>query len=477
MIGEAMGDEIDQRHFEADHFSQFRARLEEETHQLESLFKYNQFSQRGDILGFELEVCIIDQDGKPSGINRSFLDQLNNPLVVPELAEFNVELNGSPVAVTGRVFSRLLDELTTTWHECVQTADELDVRLTTIGILPTIEPSLLNSNHMSDMVRYYALNDRVMGLRDGEPLQIEIDGHETLAMRHGDVMLESAATSFQIHLQCKPDRATRDFNAALVASGPMVALSANSPSLFGKFLWEETRIPLFEQSVQLGDRYLPRVGFGSGYANESLSEVFRENQRDHVLLLPYVQSDPVMNFAHLRFQNGTIWRWNRPLIGFDYDGQPHVRIEHRVVPAGPTCLDCIANLAMFTGLLRALSDATPPVAQVLSFEQVRENFYAAARDGLSATFHWTDGRSVNARELILEVLLPASREALFGIPIPKEEVNRFLDVVTERVESNQTGAQWQRQWLDNHDRDLAGLTRRYADLQATEKPVHEWPLA
>ena len=470
-----MGDEIDQRHFEADHFSQFRARLEEETHQLNSLFKYDQFSQRGDILGFELEVCIIDQEGHPSGVNRQFLDQLNDPLVVPELAEFNVELNGSPVSLTGRVFSRLLDELSTTWHKCVQNADDLNVRLVTVGILPTIDPAILNSDHMSDMVRYYALNDRVMALRDGEPLQIEIKGDDHLSMKHADVMLESAATSFQIHVQCKPERATRDFNASLVASAPMVALSANSPTLFGKSLWEETRIPLFEQSVQLGSRYLDRVGFGTGYVDDSLSEVFLENQRDHVLLLPYVQSDPVMNFAHLRFQNGTIWRWNRPLIGFDYDGQPHVRIEHRVVPAGPTCMDCIANLATFTGMLRAFSDATPPIAEQLTFEQTKENFYNAARHGLNATLHWPKDRRVNARELILNELLPASREALRGIPIPQEEVDRFLDVTSARVESKQTGAQWQRNWIDAHGPDFAALTRRYADHQGTEKPVHEWP--
>ena len=469
-----MGNEIDQRHFEADHFSQFRARLEEETNQLSSLFKNNQFSQRGDILGFELEACIIDQEGHPSGINRRFLDELNDPLVVPELAEFNVELNGSPVSLTGRVFSRLLDELSTTWNKCLRTADELNVRLVTIGILPTIKAAILNSGHMSDMVRYSALNDRVMALRDGEPLHIEISGIEELSMLHGDVMLESAATSFQMHLQCKPERAARDFNASLIASAPMVALAANSPTLFGKFLWEETRIPLFEQAVQLGNRYVERVGFGSGYVMESLGEVFVENQRDHVLLLPYVQSDPVMRLAHLRFQNGTIWRWNRPLIGFDYDGQPHVRIEHRVVPAGPTCLDCVANLAVFTGMVRALSDATPNAAEQLNFEESRANFYAAARDGLAATFHWLNGSSVNARELLLNELIPASRDALLAIPIPKIEVDRFLNIVTERVTTKQTGAQWQRSWTDAHGSDFALLTRTYADLQATERPVHEW---
>ena len=471
-----MGDEIDRRHFEADHFSQFRARLEEETHQLASLFRNNQFSRRGDILGFELEACIVDDDGQPSGINRQLLSKLDNPLVVPELAEFNVELNGSPSAVTGSVFTRILDELTTTWGECQSTAKDLNVFLVTIGILPTIQPAILNSDHMSDMVRYYALNDRVMALRDGEPLQIEIEGDELLVMRHHDVMLESATTSFQIHLQCKPERATRDFNAALVASAPMVAISANSPSLFGKHLWQETRIPLFEQAVQLGDRYRERVGFGSGYVSESLSEVFFENVRDHVLLLPYVQSDPVMKFAHLRFQNGTIWRWNRPLIGFDHDGMPHLRIEHRVVPAGPTCLDCVTNLAAFTGFLRSFSDETPPIAEQLSFEKVRANFYAAAKDGLDATFHWLDNKQWNARDLMLQELLPRARDALAAIPIPRKDVDQFMDIATARTESKQTGAQWQRDWVEANGRDFAALTRAYAQRQSTQIPVHEWSI-
>ena len=472
-----MGDEIKVRHFEADHFSQFRIRLEEETNQLASLFSNQQISQRGDILGFELEVCIIDQNGEPLGINQRFLDELNNPLVVPELAEFNVEVNGSPVSLQGRVFSRLLDEVTTTWSECARCAEVLNARLVMIGILPTIRPSLLNSNHMSDMVRYYALNDRVMALRDGAPLDIEIEGEDLLTMRHGDVMLESATTSFQIHLQCKPDRAARDFNAALVASGPMVALSANSPSLFGKFLWHETRIPLFEQAVNLGPLYKTRVGFGSDYVNESLMEVFHENRKDHVLLLPYVQSDPVMNFAHLRFQNGTIWRWNRPLIGFDYDGQPHLRIEHRVVPAGPTLMDCVANQAIFIGMVRALSDQYSDLTQTIPFESAQHNFYAAARSGLDAQFQWIDGESKSAQQVILEDLLPQSRAALLEQAIPKEEINLFLDVVEKRVESGQTGAVWQQNWVKRHQGNMNDLTCAYAERQESGQAVHEWDLA
>ena len=471
-----MGDEINFRHFEADHFSQFRARLEEETNQLASLFSNKLLSNRGDILGFELEACIIDESGQPLAINREFLDKLDNPLVVPELAEFNVEVNGSPVSLQGSVFSRLLDELSTTWTECVRCADSLNARLVTIGILPTIKPDLLNSDHMSDMVRYYALNDRVMGLRDGAPLDIQIIGDDLLTMRHPDVMLESATTSFQIHLQCKPDRAHLDFNAALVAAAPIVALSANSPTLFSKLLWHETRIPLFEQAVDLGPLYKERVGFGSGYVKESLIEVFQENQQEHVLLLPYVQTDRGQNFAHLRFQNGTIWRWIRPLIGFDHDGQIHVRIEHRVVPAGPTLLDCVANQAMLIGLMRALSDQLPAISELIPFEHAQRNFYEAARLGLDAEFVWVEGQRIQARELILEHLIPQSRNALLKLPIPEGEVNRFLKVIEDRVETGQSGSVWQRNWVAKHGKDLPSLTRAYADRQESGQAVHEWDL-
>lgn len=196
--------------------------------------------------------------GDPVAKNDEYLSTLNNPLVVPELAAFNAELNGSPTALTGRVFSRLHDELSATWNSCLEVAKKTGCHLVTIGILPTIVESMLSSEFMSSMVRYQSLNDRVMALRDGKPLELKIEGKVDLAMTHPDVMLEAAATSFQIHLQGKPESAVRDFNASIVASAPLVA-ATNSPYLFGHELWHETRIPLFEQAVNVGDRYLPRV--------------------------------------------------------------------------------------------------------------------------------------------------------------------------------------------------------------------------
>ena len=249
-----MGDEIARRHFVAEDYTRFRRHLDQETALVGSLFEEDGFSHRGDITGFELEAWLVDKAGRPSAANAAFLERLGNPLVVPELAAFNIELNGSPCAMTGRVFTRLHDELAATWKACRQSARAQDLQLAIIGILPTISPDVLNSSSMSNMVRYQALNDRVLALRNGAPVEVDINGADTLRLSHDDVMLEAATTSFQIHLQCKPDLAARTYNAALVASAPMVALAANSPFLFGKSLWAETRIPLFEQAVSVGPR-------------------------------------------------------------------------------------------------------------------------------------------------------------------------------------------------------------------------------
>jgi gamma-glutamyl:cysteine ligase YbdK (ATP-grasp superfamily) len=474
-----MGDEIGNRFFAADDFSTFRAKLDEETRLLEQLFRRGEFSGRGDVVGFELEAWLVDQDGNPSPSNHMFLSQLSNPLVVPELSAYNVELNGSPSALQGRVFSRLRDELDATLGACRQTAEKMGLGLVTIGILPTIGEGMLKPAFMSKVIRYQSINDRIMALRDGNPISLCIEGDTDLVASHSDVMLEAATTSFQIHLQCRPGMAVRDFNASLIASAPMVAVSANSPFLFGHSLWDETRIPLFEQAVDVGARYPPRVSFGRGYVQQSLFEIFEENRRDHPILVPAVRDQPASRFAHARFHNGTLWRWNRPLIGFDFDGQVHVRIEHRVVPAGPTVRDCLANSAFYLGLVRGFGlEKSPPEAS-LPFEVARDNFYSAARYGLNARVRWrVAGRDteVGVRSLIIDELLPIARRGLQSRDIPEPEIDEYLGIVASRAESAQNGAAWQRRWVGLNGPDLHALMRTYRSLQESGEPVHRWPL-
>ena len=185
--------------------------------------------------------------------------------------------------------------------------------------------------------------------------------------------------------------------------------------------------------------------------------------------------EPAHKYSHVRFQNGTIWRWNRPLMGFDYDGEPHLRIEHRVVPAGPTIHDCVANAAAFLGMVRGLVAAAEPVENRLAFADAKDNFYAAAKFGLNAELKWTDGQTCTARELLGETLLPLAAKALAQLDIPQREIARYLGTAQARVESGQTGAGWQRAWVARHGPDWAALTRAYVDAQETGEPVHSWP--
>lgn len=474
-----MGDEIEKRFFGADDFRMFREKLEAETALLRQLFKANSFSRRGEMAGFELEAWLIDRQGDPCPCNSQFLQSLDNPLVVPELAAFNVELNGSPSRITGRLFSRLHDELWASWTACCQKAASMDVDLTIIGILPTVRQSVLCAANMSESVRYRSLNDRVLAVRDGRPLKIRIDGDMPLETLHGDVMLEAAATSFQIHLQCRPDHAVHDFNASMIASAPLVAVAANSPFLFGHSLWEETRITLFEQAVDMGPNQQPRVGFGKDYVHESLFELFEQNLADHQILMPAVQDTPLHEFRHVRFHNGTLWRWNRPLIGFDHDGQAHLRIENRVVPAGPTIRDCIANSAFYFGLVRGLGLSGQPVESRLPFEQVRNNFYGCARYGLDATVQWPAEHGITdrpVRALIVEELVPLARQGLQASDIPDVDIDEYLGIIAARADSSMNGATWQRRWVLRNCTDMRELVKAYQLQQQTDRPVHSWPI-
>ncbi len=472
-----MGSEVTHRYFDAEDFSRFRELLDSETELLRDQIDKGALSPRGDVAGFELEAWLIDPHGNPWPHNQEFLDTLDNGLVVPELARFNIELNGSPSTLSGRVFTRLYDELHATWSDCRKTAAKLNCGLVTIGTLPTAQPDVFDGSNMSEMIRYQSLNDRVIALRDGQHLQIDIeggDGHESLNLVHHDVMLEAAATSFQIHLQCRPEFAVRDFNASLITSAPLVAVAANAPLLFGHNLWDESRIPLFEQSVSVGPRNLPRVTFGNDYVHESLFELFEENRRDHLILIPMVQDAPPERFAHLRFQNGTLWRWVRPLLGFDFDGQLHLRIEQRVPSAGPTLKDCVANAAFYYGMVAGLR-LQDPLEDQLSFSDARENFYNAARYGLNARVRWGEGE-VSMRNLITNDLLPLAIRGLESLDIPGGEISEYLDIVGARADNAQNGAGWQRRWLQSNDATLNDLVLAYQTQQESHLPVHAWPI-
>ncbi|NOY66988.1 MAG: glutamate--cysteine ligase [Gammaproteobacteria bacterium] len=477
-----MGEEIDKIDFSGDDFIQFQQRLYEETSLLSEWFKTKKISSKKDVAGFELEVWIVDRNFNPVPINDAYLNKLNNDWVSPELSRFNIELNGLPEDLQGKALSRLHDSLEQSWRHCYKAANEFDASLVMIGTLPSVQENQLTLANMSRMKRYFALNREVFRQRNGKPLVLDINGHEHLKTTHYDVMLESATTSFQLHWQIPLSKAVRAYNASMIASAATVAVSANSPFLFGKDLWDETRIPLFEQSVQTGGfesaAFGPvrRVGFGSGYARQSLMELFQENLDHFPVLLPVSYESQINEMKNARLHNGTIWRWNRPLIGYDDNGTPHVRIEHRVISAGPTVVDGIANAAFYYGLVYYLTNIVDAPELELPFATARDNFYACAKHSLNAHVAWMGGEKGRMKQLLLQKLLPAAERGLHELDIDTGDVRLYMDIIRKRVETGQTGSVWQRQYIKKYQCDMQTLTAAYAEHQQTGEPVHSWSL-
>jgi len=474
-----MGQEITRIAFGPEDFARFSERLVAETELLAAWLREDRFDRSTYVAGFELEAWLLDRNYFPLPDNETYLARLNNPLVVPELSKFNVELNGTPQPFSGQALRRLEEELTGTWRECLRVAHELGATLMMIGILPTVREQDLGLENISPLNRYYALNEQILKARGGRPIQLDIRGRQRLEATHADVMLEAATTSFQVHLQAPADEAVRYFNAAQILSAPMIALSANSPFLFETALWEETRIPLFEQAVDVGDEAHPerrRVTFGSGYLQDTVLECYRENIQRFPVLLPIAFDAAPERLCHLRLHNGTIWRWNRLLIGCETTRPPHLRIEHRVMPAGPTIVDMIANAAVYVGASRFLAGLRVAPESDLAFIHARENFYRAARDGLEAHIVWLDGQQTSVAGLLVAEILPMAREGLKLLGADEDDIDRYLAIAAARVRTGQNGAAWQRAYVAKYGRDFFRLTADYLEHQRSAMPVHEWDI-
>lgn len=478
--GNVMGQEIGAVHFKQADFQRFQELLRYETRLLEDQFATHTLSARTHIAGLEAEAWLVDGDYRPVPDNERFLAALGDPQVVPELARFNFELNVAPCALRGNGLTRLHEALGEAWKRCCRQAETLNEHALMIGILPTVQEADFSLANMSPLNRYHALNEQVLRARFGKPLVLDVAGHEHLRLEHRDVMLESAATSFQLHWQLAETEVRRYFNAAVALSCVTVAVAANSPFLFGRDLWEESRIPLFEQAVEVGgfagaaQGPVRRVTFGSGYARQSLTELYRENLEHYPVLLPICADAGPERLVHLRLHNGTIWRWNRPLVGFDEDGTPHLRIEHRVMAAGPTVIDSMSNAALFYGAAQWLATQVSGLEMRLPFATAKHNFYSAAQHGLAARVTWLDDEVLPVRVLILDQLLPAAEQGLAQLGVDAALARNYLGVIADRVASGRTGSHWQQEFVARYGRDFHALTREYAMRQASEAAVHTW---
>ncbi len=469
-----MGEEIKSASFAPADFDRFGKRLHQETAIAREMFASNAFSEQGYSLGFEIEAWLLDHGFFPNPVNEAFLKAMHHPLVVPELSRFNVELNCTPAPVVGDVFSRMAGELTDLWGKCEAVAHGLDANIVMIGTLPVIRDADLSLSNLSPLKRYAALNHEVLRRRGGHDIHIAISGKDSLRSRHHDVMLEAATTSFQIHLKTPAALAHLYWNASAMASGPLIAAAANAPYLFGKDLWRETRIPLFEQAVDLpGSNGVQRVGFGHGYLKASLFELFAENAANYPVLLPLDFDDPPSALRHVGLHNGTIWRWNRPLIGFDEGGGAHLRIEHRILPAGPSMTDMMANAALYVGLTHELVMRGMAAEPELPFAAARDNFYAGAERGLAATMRWPGTADGPADRLLLRQFIPAARAGLARLGVAADG-DGFLDLIEHRIETGRTGAEWQRLSLAANAGDFRKMIAAYCEHQRSGAPVSQW---
>ncbi len=480
-----MGQEISIASFDQSDFDFFYQQLKNETALLKQKIDAHAFSNRTPVAGFEIEAWLIDQEMQASAVNGPFLQKFNHPLAFAELAKFNIELNSTPTPIAGSVFSRMHQQLQAIWQNAQKTAEEMDHNILMIGTLPTLQQNQLSLKNMSELNRYKALNEQILQSR-GRPIHLDINGKDHLKTDHHDVMLESATTSLQIHTQIPIEQAHHYYNASIIASAAMVAVSANSPFLFSKELWDESRIPLFEQSIETGGYQgaahgpVKRVSFGTDYARQSIMECFEENLEHFPVLLPSRLNSETEAFEYLKLHNGTIWRWNRPLIGFDEDGTLHCRIEHRTPAAGPTVIDSIANMAFCYGLSRHLMDEIMLNGLKLTFSQAKDNFYQASRLGLNSPVTWLDGKKYRIHQLIENELIERAVLGLKSMGVSRCDTEDYLNIIMQRVKTRQNGSQWQREMLSKlkqtEDEPYQHLTAAYLKHQQSEKPVSRWSL-
>ena len=477
-----MGQEIGAAGFSEADRAEFRDRLREETKRLKGWFDGRAFLEtEAPSLGLEAEAWLVDADLMPAPRNDEFLAAAADPFMVHELSQFNFELNTPPVDLAGEGVGALESHLEALWAKARAVGEGIGVAPLMIGMLPTVRDDMLQPEWMSRSARYEALNDEVMRQRYAGDTHIQIEGADALVLERHNVMIEAACTSIQVHLQTNQLDAKRLYNACVAVAAPLVAVAANAPFLYGRSLWADTRITTFEQAAacmsfrDMHGRDVGRVTLGAGYIRHSLLELFLENLDGYPVLLPALSDVDPDQLAHLRLQNGTVWRWVRPVIGLGEDGRPpHLRIEHRVMSAGPTIADVAANTALCCGLAAAYAAREIPIEEEIAFEDARTNFYAAARHGLDARVKWTDTEG-GLQELMLERLIPEAREGLARLGVAPDLIRRTIDeTIHPRVLSGRTGAAWQRSFVDLHGPDFQALTERYLDQQKLGRPVHEW---
>lgn len=444
-------------------------------------------------IGAEQELALIDlKTWQPAMTNMDILETLNHPNYTTEMARFNLEINLDPLVFEKACFSNLESELQSLITLGAKAAEKANTGFLLTGILPTISKDNLYFEHMTPNVRYEALNETMKRLK-GDDFEVNISGIDELIAQHPNILFEACNTSFQVHLQLEADEFVDQYNWSQLISGPVLAMCSNSPILLGKRLWQETRIALFQQSVDIRNAKnlrrvkQPRVTFGKNWLQNSVVDLFKDNVSRYNLLfaadieensLDVLKNGGVPGLNALRLHNGTVYKWNRPCYGVG-GGKPHLRIENRYIPSGPTVTDEIANSALWLGLMKGMPEEYKDLPNMMNFEEVKYNFYTAAQKGIDSHFNWF-GKTMTASKLMKNVLLPLTIKGLEDMNIDGKDINKYIGIVEGRIAANQNGSKW---ITHNFGELLKGSTPTEAAVNMTEllfskqssgKAVHEW---
>ena len=491
-----MGEQNIKEHADESTRQAFMKSLLEEVRALEIMLEKGMVESGVSRIGAEQEMFLINPAKQPALTALDVLKEIDDERFTHELGLFNIEANLSVQEFHSDCLSRMEAETQEVYAKARKAAAACDSEIALVGILPTLTKKNLGLDSMVPTPRYYALNEAIMALR-GDNLQFTINGIDQLVVNHDNLMLEACNTSFQVHFQVSPDNFAKLYNIAQTITGPLLAASVNSPILLGKRLWHETRISVFEYSVDARSTthqtrgLKPRVHFGDRWVDESVTEIFKEDiARFRVILTAETEDDPLAMVAQgiapklkaLCLHNGTVYRWNRACYGV-HKGVAHLRIENRVIPSGPTVIDEIANTAFFVGMMAGMADKVDDVRELIPFDDIKANFMAAARDGIRAQMNWFGDTHMPAQELILEHLLPLAADGLRSHGVDQIDIDRYLGVIRDRVATRRTGSRWALESLNNmrgrgtSDQRLRCLVSSLVEQQVGGQPISEWKLA
>ena len=467
-------------------------RLLQDIEALEWMLEHNYFESGITRIGAEQEFCLVTKDWRPAKNAEEILEKIDDPHFTTELAKYNLEINLDPVVLESDCFTKVATQLQSLLDKADATAREAGSRVVLTGILPTITQNHLHLDYLTDRPRYKILNDRLMRLR-GSHFYLHLMGVDELSIRHDTVLFEACNTSFQLHLQIDPEDFISSFNWAQAMAGPVLSICANSPLLLGRELWNETRVALFRQSIDtrqtslaLKDQ-LPRVSFGSNWASGNVANIYKDNISQYKSILTteisenpleLLQQGKIPKLKALGLHNGTIYPWNRACYGVT-NGKPHLRIENRYIPSGPSIIDEMATFAFWVGLMKGRPKKFDNMEAVMDFREAKTNFIKAARNGKQTVLCW-DGKTYDAPELVTKEFLPLAYEGLESCGIDHDSIERYLEIIERRV-AKKSGAQWlvsnfrKLQRSQKKDHALRLITRGMYKNQKKGEPVHEWP--